>query len=89
MTKSDRILKFPLPTITSEGREALDKLLKDTENEGNVPPVFFAACNAQEIIYENQEGWVEVDKPERGRINENTSKYSGSGFIRLNVDREV
>jgi hypothetical protein len=73
MTASDLMAKFPLRTITSEGRAALDKLLQDTEEEGKVPPVFFAVCNAQEIIYENQEGWVEEGKPERGRVNEDTS----------------
>ena len=74
MTNPDFAATFPLPTITSEGKAALDQLLKDTEKEGKVPPVFFAACNAQEILYENQEGWVEEEKRERGRINGDTSK---------------
>ncbi|KAJ9103923.1 hypothetical protein QFC21_002386 [Naganishia friedmannii] len=64
--------EFPLPTLAGNGKAALDQLLKDTEKAGKVPPVFFAAANANEIFYENQEGWVEKEKPERGRINEDT-----------------
>lgn len=65
--------EFPLPTLTETGKAALDQLLKDTEKAGKVPSVFFAAANAKEILYENQEGWLEKEKPERGRINEDTS----------------
>jgi hypothetical protein len=74
MTNPDLVSKFPLPKISDDGKNALDQLLKDIEEEGKVPPVFFAACNAQDILYENQQGWVEKDKPERGRINEDTSQ---------------
>lgn len=77
MTNPDLVNKFPLPTISDGGKKALDQLLKNTEEEGKVPPVFFAACNAQDILYENQQGWVEKDKPERGRINEDTSQSTG------------
>jgi hypothetical protein len=89
MTNPDLVAKFPLPTITSEGKAALDQLLKDTEKEGKVPPVFFAATNANEIFYENQEGWVEEGKPERGRINEDTSMCCGSDMSGPNSDREL
>lgn len=64
--------EFPLPTLAANGKAALDQLLKETEKQGKVPPVFFAAANAKEILYDNQEGWVEKERQERGRINEDT-----------------
>jgi len=64
----------PIPTITSDGAEALDGFLKKTVTGGRVPAVVFGATSAQETIYWNQAGDVVFGDPSKGQIDEDTSK---------------
>lgn len=63
-----------LPTLTEKGRKAIDSIISDVIDNKKMPAVFMAATNADEVIYENQGGWVDFEHPEAGKVNAQTSE---------------
>lgn len=63
-----------LPTVTREGKATLDALLKDVIESKQLPALFLTACNAEEVIYENQDGWVDFEKQDE-RVDAETSGW--------------
>ena len=65
---------MPLPQLSTEGCKALDALLIDVVDTQGLPCLFFAACNGDEIIYENQRGYQDWSKQDGKKVNTDTSE---------------
>jgi len=63
-----------LPQLSIEGREALDELLVDVVDTQGLPCLFFAACNGDEILYENQRGYQDWSKRDGEKVDTDTSE---------------
>jgi hypothetical protein len=61
------------PKLTEDGRRNLDKLL-DTVEKRELPALFLTACNANEVIYENQAGWTDFDDQDGQKVDVDTSE---------------
>ncbi|WWC73881.1 uncharacterized protein I206_107853 [Kwoniella pini CBS 10737] len=61
------------PTISSNGKQSLDKLLKETVNRRHVPGVFYGATSAKEEIYFNQYGEKVFGVATSGQIDSDTT----------------
>ena len=75
MLNSDTL---PLPVLRSGGDAALDLLLEQTIAKKEVPSIFWAATNADKVIYQNQAGNVVFGDEASGTVNPDTSERSSS-----------
>lgn len=65
----------PRLALSSESRSKIDAILADVVEKKSMPAVFMTACSADEVLYENQGGYVDFDKPDAGRVNADTSEF--------------
>lgn len=68
---------LPLPNLSLSGTQALDKLIHDAINNDELPAIFLAAANADQVIYENQAGWVDYPNKDR-KVDGDTSELIAS-----------
>jgi methyl acetate hydrolase len=69
-------LTLPMPTVTPAGKAKLDALIKEVIDKGDIPVVFWAATNAKETIYENQEGYMVYGDETSGKVKPDTSTFT-------------
>ncbi|WWC92598.1 uncharacterized protein L201_007557 [Kwoniella dendrophila CBS 6074] len=62
-----------LPTISTSGKESLDKLLKETVARKHVPGIFYGVTNPKEEIYFNQQGDKIFGDESSGQITSDTT----------------
>lgn len=65
-----------LPTLTTQGKANLDELIHEVVESRKLPALFLTACNADEVIYENQDGFVDFDEQDGKRVDADTSELS-------------
>lgn len=65
---------MPHPTLSSTGKAAIDKYLRETVEGKKVPAAFFGATNAKEEIYFGCGGEKVFGKPEEGGVTPETSE---------------
>ena len=65
---------FPLPKLSQSGKEKLDALLANKIDHHELPALWLTACNADEVIYENQDGWKDYNKQDGPRVGPDTSE---------------
>ena len=63
----------PLPQLSSQGKERLDKLLTDTVAKRNLPALFFAVANKEGPIYANCAGDNVFGEPDKGSVDQDTT----------------
>lgn len=63
-----------VPRLSPEGKAALDAILKKAVESRVVPAMHFAATTKDGVIYAGQAGEKVFDEPEKGQVNEDTSK---------------
>ncbi|WWC66068.1 uncharacterized protein I303_108690 [Kwoniella dejecticola CBS 10117] len=64
---------MPTPTVSSSGKQSLDKLLKETVERRHVPGIFYGATTAKEEIYFNQYGEKVFGDASSGQIDADTT----------------
>jgi hypothetical protein len=67
-------LMTSLPILSADGKSKLDNLLQDVVENRKLPALFLTACNAEEVIYENQDGFVDFGNQDGNRVNGDTSE---------------
>ncbi len=72
---------MPLPTIPADRRGKLDAIIRDVVKNRSLPAIFTAVANADEIIYENQGGWIDYGRPEAGEVTVDTSALGRMGWM--------
>lgn len=65
---------MPLPKIKTGGEDNIEALLKETVGKKVVPAVFYAATNAKETIYANQDGDLIFGDESSGKVNRDTGE---------------
>jgi hypothetical protein len=65
-------MTVPRPTITSEGKAALDAHLEATVAEGSLPALFFAMYNADGPVYSACKGAKNLGQAEQ--VDEDTGE---------------
>jgi hypothetical protein len=63
------------PTICSSGKLALDKHCQGFLQDHKFPAAFLGVANARQVLYQKQEGWVDAENPERGKVNKDTGWF--------------
>jgi len=71
---------MPAPKLDASGKAALDTLLKDTVESRNVPATYFGATTADGELYFNCAGERVFGEPDKGMVNEDTSKCFSSNM---------
>jgi hypothetical protein len=63
------------PTICSSGKLALHQQCEALLQDHEFPAVFLGVANARQVLHQKQEGWVDVEHPERGKVNKDTGWF--------------
>lgn len=73
-TAFTRTLSLPQPSLSPEGKRALDDYIHKTAGDKKVPAVFFGATNGKEEIYFGCAGEKVFGKPGEGEVTPETSE---------------
>lgn len=63
-----------VPRLSDEGKAALDAILKKATESRTVPAMHFAATTKDGVLYAGQAGEKIFNEPEKGQVNEDTSR---------------
>lgn len=64
-------MSMPTPTLSATGKASLDSLSKKTVETG-FPAAFLGVANVQDIVYKQQDGWVDMDDKSKGPVDDQT-----------------
>jgi hypothetical protein len=70
-------MSMPKPSLSATGKAQIGEIIANVVKTQSLPAIFLTACNAEEVLYENQDGWMDFMQQDGKRVDVDTSE---SGF---------
>jgi hypothetical protein len=68
------LINMVFPTLSQDGKAALDGLLDHIASNRTLPGVFYGVCSADSILYEAQGGSFNYEDTSKGEVKQDTSE---------------